>query len=291
MRFVAFEENGQARLGLRMGDQVAALSQCAPELPPDLAGLIAAGEEALAAARSAAEKANECQLKPLAGLTFFPPLPNPSKIICLGVNYRDHAAEGGNTNLEYPAFFLRGPSSLIGHRAPLIRPRVSETLDYEAELLAVVGRRARHVAEADALGVIFGYSAFNDATVREYQRKTSQWTIGKNFDGTGPFGPEVVTADELPPGAAGLRIRSRLNGEVMQDSNTDNMMVTVAGAVAILSECMTLEPGDLIAMGTPAGVGYARKPPVWMRDGDVCEIEIERIGILSNPIQNEKPAS
>ena len=148
--------------------------------------------------------------------------------------------------------------------------------DFEAELVAVVGRRAHHVAKADALSYIAGYSCFNDGSVRDYQRKTSQWTIGKNFDKTGGFGPYFVTADELPPGAAGLTIESRLNGEVMQHANTSSMLVPVAETVELLTECLTLEPGDLLVMGTPAGVGHARKPPVWMKDGDTIEIEIER---------------
>ena len=160
-------------------------------------------------------------------------------------------------------------------------------MDYEAELVAVVGRRARHVASADALASIAGYSCFNDVSIRDYQRKTSQWTIGKNFDRTGPFGPCFVTADELPPGATGLTIESRLNGQVMQHANTSDMLFPVDETVALLSQCMTLEPGDLIVMGTPAGVGHARKPPVWMKDGDTIEVEIERIGVLRNPVKDE----
>jgi acylpyruvate hydrolase len=175
----------------------------------------------------------------------------------------------------------------VAHGEPILRPAASPQLDYEAELVAVVGRVARHVAVADATAFIGGYSCFNDASVRDYQRKTSQWTVGKNFDRTGAFGPCFVTADELPPGAAGLVIQSRLNGRVMQKANTRDMIFPVAETVALLSECMTLEPGDLLVMGTPAGVGYARKPPVWMKDGDTTEIEIEGIGILSNPIRDE----
>ena len=154
-------------------------------------------------------------------------------------------------------------------------------------LLTAVGRKARHVKQADALAYIAGYSCFNDATIRDYQRKTGQWTIGKNFDGTGAFGPWFVSADELPPGANGLKISTRLNGQTMQSAVTSDMLFPVAETIAILTECMTLEPGDLIVMGTPAGVGYARKPPVWMKAGDVVEVEIENIGVLSNPIADE----
>ena len=182
---------------------------------------------------------------------------------------------------------MRGPGSLVAHGAPIVRPRVSEKLDYEAELAVVIGRRARHLSAANALDAVAGYSAFNDASVRDYQRKTSQWTIGKNFDGTGAFGPWLVTPDELPPGAAGLSIRSRLNGRVMQDANTRDFLWNVVEALVLITECMTLEPGDVIATGTPAGVGHARKPPVWMKAGDVCEIEIEGVGVLANPIVDE----
>ena len=287
MRIVTFNDNGHERIGVRVGTEVVDLSRAAPDLPRDLLGLIAGGESAFAAAKSAADQASSDAKRPVDGLRYRPPLSNSSKIVCLGLNYADHAAEGGHAKPEYPSLFLRGRSSLVAHGEPIIRPRCSEQLDYEAELVAIVGRRARHVSEQEALSVICGYSAFNDASVRNYQRRTSQWTMGKNFDGTGAFGPEFVTADELPRGAAGLRIQSRLNGQVLQDANTSDMLFSVAETVAILTEAMTLEPGDLLVMGTPAGVGHARKPPLWMKDGDTCEIEIEGIGILSNPVRDE----
>jgi acylpyruvate hydrolase len=167
-------------------------------------------------------------------------------------------------------------------------PKVSSKFDYEAEMAVVIGRKVpRHTKQADALQYVFGYSCFNDMSVRDYQKRTGQWTIGKNFDATGGFGPVLVTADELPPGATGLRIQSRLNGQVMQDANTSDMIFSVAETIALLAECLTLEPGDVIVMGTPAGVGQARTPPVWMKAGDTIEIEIERIGVLRNPIVNE----
>ena len=215
------------------------------------------------------------------------PVPRPGKVICLGLNYAAHAAEGGNAAPEYPAFFMRGATSLIGHQAPLVRPRVSDKLDFEAELAVVIGQRARHLTEANALQAVAGYACFNDGTLRDYQRRTPQWTIGKNFDGTGAFGPWLVPAADLPPGATGLKIESRLNGRVMQSDNTGHMVVSVAQALVLLSEVLTLEPGDVIAMGTPAGVGYARKPPVWMQPGDRIEIEIDGVGLLSNPIAQE----
>lgn len=215
------------------------------------------------------------------------PVPRPGKVICLGLNYSAHAAEGGNAAPEYPSFFMRGATSLIAHDAPLVRPRVSDKLDFEAELAVVIGQRARHLTEANALQAVAGYACFNDGTLRDYQRRTAQWTIGKNFDGTGAFGPWLVPAADLPPGATGLKIESRLNGRVMQSDNTSHMIVSVAQALVLLSEVLTLEPGDVIAMGTPAGVGYARKPPVWMQPGDRIEIEIDGIGLLSNPVVQE----
>jgi len=216
------------------------------------------------------------------------PVARPGKIICLGLNYAAHAAEGGNAAPEYPSFFMRGATSLIAHGAPLVRPRVSDKLDFEAELAVVIGRRARHLTESDALAAVAGYACFNDGTLRDYQRRTAQWTIGKNFDGTGAFGPWLVPASQLPTGASGLKIESRLNGQVMQSDNTSHMIVTVAQALVLLTEVLTLEPGDVVAMGTPSGVGYARKPPVWMQPGDRIEIEIEGVGLLSNPVVQEE---
>jgi len=224
---------------------------------------------------------------PLEGIEYAAPVTRPNKVVCLGLNYYDHAKEGGREKPDYPWFFYRASSSLIAQGEPGIKPRVSDTLDYEAELAVVIGKKARHMTHENALSCVFGYSCFNDISVRDYQKKTGQWTIGKNFDGTGPFGPLLVTADELPPGATGLRIQSRLNGQVMQDANTDDMIWGVAETIVLLTECMTLEPGDVIAMGTPAGVGQARTPPVWMKAGDTIEIEIERVGLLSNPIVAE----
>ncbi|HEX3500990.1 MAG TPA: fumarylacetoacetate hydrolase family protein [Stellaceae bacterium] len=290
MRLVAFEHAGAARLGLVEGDSVIDLAEAAPDLPRDLTGLIRAGAAAFAAAGQAARTARPGARHALAGLRFLPPIAKPGKIICLGLNYADHAKEGGHAKPEYPSFFMRCATSLLAHGEAMLRPQASSQLDYEAELVAIVGRTARHVAKERAFDYIAGYSCFNDGSVRDYQRKTSQWTIGKNFDKTGGFGPWFVTADELPLGAVGLTIESRLNGHVMQHANTRDMIVPVAETVALLTECLTLEPGDLLVMGTPAGVGHARKPPVWMKEGDTIEIEIEKIGVLSNPIKDEVPA-
>ena len=215
------------------------------------------------------------------------PIARPSKFICIGLNYALHAKEGGHPMPTYPSLFLRVPTSLTAAGAPVIRPRCSIQLDYECELTIVIGKGGRHIPEDKALDHVFGYTLFNDVSVRDYQRKTTQWIAGKNFDSTGPLGPWVVTADELPPGASGLRIQTRVNGETMQDSNTSDMIFSTARTIAILSEIMTLEPGDLIATGTPSGVAHARKPPAWMKAGDRVEVELEGIGVLSNPIVDE----
>lgn len=211
------------------------------------------------------------------------PVPRPGKVICIGLNYRAHAAEGGHEVPDYPAVFLRGPTSLVGPAASIILPACSDKLDFEAELAIVIGKTATNVRD-NPLDYVAGYCCFNDGSIRDYQRKSTQWTVGKNFDQTGGFGPDLVTPDALPAGAKGLRIQARLNGEIMQDSNTGDLIFDVATLITTLSEAMTLEPGDVIATGTPSGVGYARKPPVFMREGDVIEIEIDQIGTLANTI-------
>jgi 2-keto-4-pentenoate hydratase/2-oxohepta-3-ene-1,7-dioic acid hydratase in catechol pathway len=220
-------------------------------------------------------------------ISFKVPIERPGKIVCMGLNYADHAKEGGNARPEYPSFFMRGPSSMTAHLSPIIRPKVSDKLDYEAELAFIVGKKARHLTLENALDCVAGYSIFNDGSIRDYQRKTTQWTIGKNFDQTGAFGPWLVTPEELPLGCDGLNIQSRLNGQVMQNANTKDFLWGVAETIVLISECMTLEPGDVVITGTPAGVGYARTPPVFMKPGDICEIEIESIGVLRNTIADE----
>jgi 2-keto-4-pentenoate hydratase/2-oxohepta-3-ene-1,7-dioic acid hydratase in catechol pathway len=283
-----FDKSGSATLGARAGDVLVDLSIAAPGLPGDIASVLGAGEETMQRLQAAIDSAGGEAHVDTAGVRYHVPIARPGKIICLGLNYADHAKEGGHAKPQYPSFFMRGATSLVAHGEPIVRPRISEQLDYEAELVAVVGKRARHVSMENGLDVIAGYSVFNEGSIREFQRKTSQWTIGKNFDNTGGFGPDFVSADELPPGATGLRIQSRLNGQVLQDANTDDMLFGVAETVALLSACLTLEPGDLLVMGTPAGVGHARKPPLWMKAGDVCEIEIEKVGLLRNPIVDER---
>ena len=286
MRLMMFEK-GQATLGLVEGQSVIDLAALDASLPKDLRSLIAAGPSALHAVKAAAAKATAAQKCGLDSVKAALPIGPAGKIICVGLNYALHAKEGGHPIPTYPSFFLRVPTSLVAAGAPVIRPKSSVQLDYECELAIVIGKRGRHVPEEQALAHVFGYTLFNDVSVRDFQRKTSQWTPGKNFDGTGPLGPWVVTADALPPGASGLRIMTRVNGETMQDSNTADMIFSTAKTIAFLTEFMTLEPGDVIATGTPSGVAHARKPPAWMKAGDKVEVEVDGIGVLANPIVNE----
>ncbi len=285
MKLLSFSAaDGSATWGVQQAGGVVERARLGSDAPASMQALVeyAAAHPVWLAAL--AHRAAALQPTPLAQLKLLPVMPAPGKIVCLGVNYHDHAKEGGNTVAEYPALFLRVASSLLAHGAPLQVPRISSKMDYEAELALVVGQRARFVSEDRALQHVFGYACFNDVSLRDYQRKTTQWTIGKNFDATGGFGPTLVTADELPPGGVGLHIESRLNGQVMQSATTSDMVFGVARTLSLLSEVMTLEPGDVVVMGTPGGVGYARTPPVWMKAGDTIEVEIEHVGLLSNPV-------
>ena len=287
MKLMMFQKGSGAALGLVDGATVIDLAQADASLPKTLLALVEAGPAALAAVKAAAAKAPAAARLPLASVRPALPIARPPKFICVGLNYLEHAKEGGHAPPTYPSFFPRWSNSLVAAEAPVVRPKVSTHLDYECELTIVVSKGGRHIPEAKALDHVFGYTIFNDVSVRDYQRKTSQWLPGKNFDGTGPLGPVVVTADDLPAGASGLDIKTRVNGETMQSSNTSDMIFSTARIIATLSEFMTLEAGDLIATGTPSGVAHARKPPAWMKAGDTVEIEIEKIGILRNRIVDE----
>lgn len=287
MRFATLELAGTPIVAARKRETYVDLSIAAPELPGDLAGLLALGDEGLRAAARAVDTAQPAAVIPVGEARYLPPVPNPAKILCLGLNYVDHAAESNFDKPGWPVVFTRFPSSVVGAGRPLVAPAVSHQFDYEAELAVIIGKPGRAVSPDEALDLVAGYSVFNDGSIRDYQFKSHQWTIGKNFDASGSFGPELVTADELPPGAAGLRITTRLNGRTVQDADTADMIFGVAETIALLSEAMTLRPGDVLVMGTPSGVGLARTPQLWMKPGDVCEVEIEGIGLLSNPVAPE----
>jgi acylpyruvate hydrolase len=289
MRFVNFRSDGQAGTAIQRTDgSLVGRMANDPKYPGSIADLVVRGTDALAAAGQSLASGKAIDG---ARVEYLPPLPAPPKIICLGLNYVDHAAEGGFKPPSYPTIFARFASSLIGHQAPLIRPRASTQFDYEGELVAVVGRGGRHLSGSKALDHICGYSIFNDASIRDFQLRTPQWTVGKNFDGTGAFGPAFVTADELPPGASGLKLQTRLNGNVMQSASTSQMIFDVVTTVTLMSEALTLQPGDVLVMGTPSGIGMARNPQVFMKSGDVCEIEIEGLGTLRNPVVDEPAES
>lgn len=286
MRFLAGTEENKKEPSVYVveGDQAINLTALDHSIGHDLMNLIEQGD----AQNRVAALVKGSKGIPVASIRPALPVAKPGKTVCLGLNYTDHIKEGGYDVPEYPALFMRGPNSLMAAGEPMIRPSCSEQLDYEVELMVIIGKRGKHISEADAYDHIFAYSVFNDGSVRNYQRKTHQWTPGKNFDATGPIGPYSVTPDELPPGAAGLKIETRVGEEILQSANTNEMLWPVARTIATISEFATLEPGDYIAMGTPPGVGHARKPQRWLRPGETVEVEIEGIGICANPIVAEE---
>jgi 2-keto-4-pentenoate hydratase/2-oxohepta-3-ene-1,7-dioic acid hydratase in catechol pathway len=275
-----YERKGRNGIAVWAGKELHGLEEGSQGYPGDLDSLLARGASLMGLGATLASAPH----LDMAELVLLPPLLRPSKILCVGLNYRDHAAETGFKLPDWPAVFARFPSCLVGHGSPLVRPSVSEQLDFEGEMAVVIGRKARSVTAGQALSHVAAYSIFNDASVRDFQMKSSQWTLGKNFDATGAFGPWLVTPDELPPGGAGLRIVTRVNGNPVQNASTSDMVFDVANLIRILSSAMTLEAGDVIVTGTPSGVGYTRQPPLFLKPGDVCEVEIEKLGILANPV-------
>jgi acylpyruvate hydrolase len=283
MKILSYSADGQHGLAVEVNQRWLDVSAVDRSLPSDVAALVALPDwrqRIELATQNAPERA-------LSQLELLPPVRTGQKILCVGLNYLDHVAESPYKQPSYPTFFLRVASSLIAHEQPLIKPRASDDFDYEGELVAVIGRTARHVKPDNALDYVAGYTIFNEGSVRDYQFKAPQWTMGKNFDGTGACGPWFVSADELPPGAKGLQLVTRVNGAVEQRASTDDMLFDVATLVSLASEVMTLLPGDMLVTGTPAGVGFGKKPPVYLRPGDVCEVEIERIGLLRNKVAEE----
>jgi acylpyruvate hydrolase len=283
MRIAHFETGGVPGIAADEGSGWHGLTQRDDGFPGILPELIARGTDLLRTGRSLA------QSPPidLNAVRLLPPVPVPSKILCVGLNYGDHLEESGLTKPAFPEIFARFATSLIAHQEPIRRPRESIALDYEAELAVVIGKPGRRIPREQALEHVAGYSLFNDATIRDFQLRTPQWTMGKNFDATGAFGPWLVTPDAVPPGAHGLRIQGRLNGQAMQESRTDRLIFSVSALIEMISVAMSLQPGDVIITGTPGGVGAARKPPVFMQPGDVFEVEIEGMGVLSNVVQDE----
>ncbi len=284
MRLVTFLYNGATRLGALRGQQVIDLNGADSSLPADIIAFLEAGDVALQTARKALDAASTgldmSQVKLRA------PVPNPRKIICIGLNYSDHAAESGQPIPQYPIVFCKWGNTVVGSGENIILPRVTEQVDYEAELGFVIGKRGRYFSIDKAMSYVAGYLPINDVSARDYQTRTSQWTMGKTFDTFAPMGPALVTADEIAD-PQDLDIRLTINGEVLQDSNTCNLIFGISQLIAALSEVMTLEPGDVVSTGTPPGVGMARKPQCWLKPGDVVNVEIEGLGILSNPVVAE----
>ena len=283
MRIVNFEKGGVPGIAADDGSGWHGLMARESGFPGTLPELIARGADLLHTGTDLLPM----HAIDLNAVRILPPVPKPPKILCVGLNYDDHLAESGLKKPVYPEIFGRFATSLIAHGEPIRRPRESSTLDYEAELAVVIGRGGRRIQRDRALDHVAGYSLFNDATIRDFQLRTPQWTMGKNFDGTGAFGPWLVTPDAVPPGANRLRIQGRLNGRVMQDTSTHKLIFDVPALIELISVAISLEPGDVIITGTPGGVGAARKPPVYMQPGDVFDVEIERMGVLSNTVQSE----
>jgi 2-keto-4-pentenoate hydratase/2-oxohepta-3-ene-1,7-dioic acid hydratase in catechol pathway len=282
MEIVAFRHNGESKLGLQMGEEVADITEVGA--PSTLDEVLAAG--ALADLKAFGEKA-KTRLALAEISEFLPPVASPSKAIAVGLNYVEHAAEGGAEPPEYPVLFSRYPTSWVGHNQALVQPKVSKAFDYEGEMVIVIGKAGRYVSKDEALNHVAGYSIFNDGSMRDYQMRTQQWTAGKIFDKSGGFGPSFVSADSLPPGATGLQLKTILNGQELQNANTRDMIFDVATLVSLCSDIFTLTPGDIIISGTPEGVGGMRKPPIFMQPGDVCQVSIEGLGVLSNPVVGE----
>jgi 2-keto-4-pentenoate hydratase/2-oxohepta-3-ene-1,7-dioic acid hydratase in catechol pathway len=286
MRLAHFRHGTTSRLGVVVDDQVNDLAAAAPDLPTAPLAFLAAGTGALDAARDAT--ASSPAWLPLADVRLLAPVPRPGKLLAVALNYRDHLEETGMEPPSFPTFFTKQSTCVVGPGDDVEVPRVSDLVDYEGELAVVIGTRCRHVPAADALSVVAGYTIVNDVTVRDWQMRTPTMMIGKSFDTHGPMGPWIVTTDEIAdPQALGLR--TLVNGEVLQDGNTKDMLFDIATQIETLSTAMTLEPGDVISTGTPAGVGIARKPPILLRPGDVVRIEIEGIGALENPVVAEAP--
>lgn len=284
MRFITYKGDQGEGVGLKAGEGYRGLPVSA--LGGDLMSFL----HDAGAVTGLAEKLEGAPELDLAAIELLPPVPRPEKVICIGLNYVDHSEESGFEAPTYPTVFARFANSLIGHQAPLVKPRASDMFDYEAELVAVIGKGGRHIAREDALDHVAGYSLCNDGSVRDYQIKSPQWTMGKVWDGTGAVGPELVTPEELPPACKGLTLTMHVNGQLLQKAGIDDMIFDIPTLVSVLSEAMTLSPGDVIISGTPGGVGALRKPPIWLKAGDQCVVGMEGLGKLINAVVQEEEA-
>ena len=281
MRITSYSIDGIKSFGVVTDDGVIDAKPLAGG-PQNLKDAIAAGSMDMIAEAAVKRSADHS----IDEVEFLPVIPDPDKIIAVGLNYRSHVLEGGRDIPEWPMIFTRFANSQVGHGQPMIKPNVSEMFDFEGEMAVIIGKRCRHVSEADALSVVAGYACYNDGSIRDYQRHTSQFVPGKSFYKSGAFGPWMVTADEIPdPGA--LTLMTRLNGKEMQHATTDDLLFRNPQLKHNLSTVTELVPGDVIVSGTTGGVGCYRDPPVFMKEGDIIEIELDKIGVLRNPIVNE----
>lgn len=280
MKLVSFVDQGRPSYGVVKDKGVIDLGRrLGSRGLSTLRQLLAADAVADAARIAASEQPNF----PLDGLMLAPVITDPDKIICVGMNYRDHVAEVGRTVTEKPSLFARFAGSQVGHLQPMIKPTVSEQFDYEGEVAVVIGKTGRHIREADALNHVAGYACYNEGSIRDWQRHTTQFLAGKTFAGTGAFGPWLVTADEIPDPTK-LTLETRLNGQVVQRTTTDKLITSVPELIAYCSTILPLLPGDVIVTGTPGGVGLKRNPPLFMKPGDTVEVEVSGIGVLRNPV-------
>lgn len=284
MRLVTFEHHGQIRLGAQIGESILNLNKANPALPADIFLLLSAGASALELAREALAKAKPEAFIPLSEATLLAPIPRPGKILCIGHNYKGHIGIGKTEIPEYPNFFCKTANTITGHQQPILVPRVTSQVDYEAELAVIIGKRGHDISEAEAMDYIAGYSIFNDVSARDIQKRTSQWFLGKSFDSFGPLGPALVTKDEVPDPHC-LDLELTVNDVPKQRTNTSNLIFSVPFLVSYLSQVMTLDPGDIIATGTPAKLPEAANPQRFLEPEDVVSITIEKLGTLTNPIQ------
>lgn len=293
MKLITYQLNGETKLGALSGDNVIDLARAyatvshSDSFPTDMIALLNEGEAGLTKAKLAVAEGEQSAAYsvPATAVTFLPPVVRPGKVIALGRNYAEHAKEGGAEVPEHPMWFHKTHTSLNGHLQPIIIPPGTSKVDYEGELAVIIGKTCKFVSVEEALDYVAGYAVANDVSARDWQRRTTQFTAGKMVDTFGPLGPALVTKDEIAD-VQNLRIRTHLNGQLMQDGHTSDMIFSVAFGIADLSRICTLEVGDVIMTGTPEGVGFARKPPVFMKEGDVISIEIEGLGTLTNPLQN-----
>jgi 2-keto-4-pentenoate hydratase/2-oxohepta-3-ene-1,7-dioic acid hydratase in catechol pathway len=285
MRVISFERNGTRSYGLLKNGSVVDVGSQLASRYADLRAVLAAG-----ALPELAKAQKDAPTFKIDEVKFLPVIPNPEKILCVGLNYVSHRTETKRPETEHPSIFTRFADTQVGHLAPVLRPGFSTRFDYEGELAVIIGRRGRHISEKDVSAHIAGYSCYNDVSVRDWQRHTAQWTPGKNFPNTGAFGPALVTLDEIPDLGA-CTLTTRLNGQVMQQAPIADLIFTIPVIVSYVSKFTPLNPGDVIATGTPGGVGDRREPPVYMKDGDIVEVEIDRIGLLRNVVQTDKEAA